>query len=376
MRAEAAEDSGIRPHPSPLPEGEGTSVNATTKRISPRPSPLTPLPSSWPVFRGNAEATGVAGGSCRRNSICYGRFRPPRAGLNRRPRSSPAGFTSARPMATSTPSIWPRATNFGSSLRPWDSPRRPPCRTAGSTSATATERSTASTPPRAGSSGTIRPTARSTPAPTSTPATSCSARKTRFSIVSTPPRASSSGSIGVRTRFAVFPTVADNRGFVAGCDGRLHAIDLRQRRVAGRSQDRLAHRFVAGPAGRQGVRRHRGRRFFAHRCASGRRSSGAANPRNGAAAFRSSAAATPEAVIVGSRDKQVHAFDPKTASRFGLSPRRAASTARRSWSAIAFSWARATGGSMQSTRKPGHNVGSSRPAARSSPRPPWPTAAW
>ena len=31
-----------------------------------------------------------------------------------------------------------------------------------------------------------------------------------------------------------------------------------------------------------------------------------------AAAFRSSAAATPEAVIVGSRDRQLHAFDPKT----------------------------------------------------------------
>ena len=30
------------------------------------------------------------------------------------------------------------------------------------------------------------------------------------------------------------------------------------------------------------------------------------------AAFRSSAAATPDAVIVGGRDKQLHAFDPKT----------------------------------------------------------------
>ena len=33
---------------------------------------------------------------------------------------------------------------------------------------------------------------------------------------------------------------------------------------------------------------------------------------HGAAAFRSSAAVTAKAVIVGSRDNQLHAFDPKT----------------------------------------------------------------
>ena len=52
-------------------------------------------------------------------------------------------------------------------------------------------------------------------------------------IACRPPRASWSGSLRAQDQIRCFPTVVDNLGFVAGCDGQLHAIDLAQGKGVG-----------------------------------------------------------------------------------------------------------------------------------------------
>ena len=96
-----------------------------------------------------------------------------------------------------------------------------------------------------------------------------------------------------------FPSVADNRAFVAGCDGRLHVIDLKNGTPVG--EVNIDSPTGSSPAVMDGTVfvGTEGHEFFA------------IDPRRrkilwryespkGAAAFRSSAAVTPEAVIVGS----------------------------------------------------------------------------
>jgi outer membrane protein assembly factor BamB len=110
-----------------------------------------------------------------------------------------------------------------------------------------------------------------------------------------------------------FPSVAKDRGFVAGCDGVLHVIDLNNGKAVGAVK--IDSPTGASPAvmGRTVFVGTEGRTFFA---IDPRRQKilWRYESRKGAAAFRSSAAVTPEAVIVGSRDRQVHAFHPKTSA--------------------------------------------------------------
>jgi outer membrane protein assembly factor BamB len=135
-----------------------------------------------------------------------------------------------------------------------------------------------------------------------------------------------------------FPTVIDHLGFVAGCDGHLHVVDLNQGKETA-EVDILAPTGAA-PAILNGsiFVGTEGNQFFAIalQTASGQSDNKPNGPaakegadttgRSGVgckilwdyhdsehgAAFRSSAAVTPHAVIVGSRDKQVHAFTPTT----------------------------------------------------------------
>ena len=108
-----------------------------------------------------------------------------------------------------------------------------------------------------------------------------------------------------------FPAVAGDRGFVAGCDGRLHVIDLKN--GAGVGEVKIDSPTGSSPAVMGGTVfvGTEGNNFFAidpqRRKVLWRKERS-----KHAAAFRSSAAATPEAVIVGSRDRQLHAFNPKT----------------------------------------------------------------
>jgi outer membrane protein assembly factor BamB len=108
-----------------------------------------------------------------------------------------------------------------------------------------------------------------------------------------------------------FATVVENLGFVAGCDGHLHVVDLR--RGEGIGEVKIDSPTMASPAVLNGTVfvGTEGQDFFA---IDPRKLSIAWHYQNHGhgAAFRSSAAVTPEAVIVGSRDKQLHAFNPKT----------------------------------------------------------------
>jgi outer membrane protein assembly factor BamB len=110
------------------------------------------------------------------------------------------------------------------------------------------------------------------------------------------------------------PTVAGDRAFVAGCDGSLHVIDLEK----GKS---VADIGIDGPTGSTpavvgdwafvgiedgvffGVDWRREKVLWRFQ-----------NPER-TASYRSSAAATSEVVLVGSRDKQLHALHPKTGER-------------------------------------------------------------
>ncbi len=108
-----------------------------------------------------------------------------------------------------------------------------------------------------------------------------------------------------------FPSLADDRAFVAGCDGRLHIIDLKNGAAVG--EVKIDAPTGSSPAVMEGTAfvGTEGHTFFAidlrHRKILWRKESPKAS-----AAFRSSAAVAPAAVIVGSRDRQLHAFNPKT----------------------------------------------------------------
>ncbi|NUQ65197.1 MAG: PQQ-like beta-propeller repeat protein [Pirellulales bacterium] len=108
-----------------------------------------------------------------------------------------------------------------------------------------------------------------------------------------------------------FPTVADGHAFVAGCDGRLHVIDLERGEAVrhvpldGPTGCTAA---VAGPMAYVGTE---GGTFLAIDWTKGEVAWTSQDSRR-STSFRSSAAVTPERVIVGARDKQLRALDPKT----------------------------------------------------------------
>jgi len=107
------------------------------------------------------------------------------------------------------------------------------------------------------------------------------------------------------------PTVVGDRAFVAGCDGRLHVIDL----AAGKSvaEVDLGGPTMATPAVLGDVV-YVGTEEFAFLAVDWKQAKVLWRYTNAERSepFRSSAAVTPGAVIVGSRDKQVHALDPQT----------------------------------------------------------------
>ena len=106
------------------------------------------------------------------------------------------------------------------------------------------------------------------------------------------------------------PTVSADgeRGFVAGCDGRLHVVDLAAGKLVAGVDIEAPTLCTPAVLGKMAFTGTTGSTFFAvdwqkaeivWRYENAQRS----------AEFRSSAAVTPEVTIVGSRDKQVHAID-------------------------------------------------------------------
>lgn len=112
-----------------------------------------------------------------------------------------------------------------------------------------------------------------------------------------------------------FPTIVNNLAFVAGCDGQLHVIDLGQGRGVGAVK--IDSPTGSSPAVMDGLVfvGTEGHNFLAIDPRQKKIVWRYENSERGAA-FRSSAAVTPDTVIVGSRDKQVHALNPKTGRQF------------------------------------------------------------
>jgi outer membrane protein assembly factor BamB len=105
--------------------------------------------------------------------------------------------------------------------------------------------------------------------------------------------------------------VVEDRAFVAGCDGKLHIIDLTKGKL-------IAQVELDGPTGVTPavMGNHvyfgtEGGVFFAINWKEAKVSWTYQDSDRGQP-FRSSAAVTPECVVVGSRNKRVQALDPKT----------------------------------------------------------------
>lgn len=115
-----------------------------------------------------------------------------------------------------------------------------------------------------------------------------------------------------------FITIAGDRCFVAGCDAQLHQIGVAQGTSAAEPVD------IHSPTGSSPavlddmvfVGTEDGT-FFGIDWRSAKVAWQVDNPQRGGS-FRSSAAVAPEIVVVGSRGKAVHAFDPKTGKQLWL----------------------------------------------------------
>ncbi|MGO8752263.1 MAG: PQQ-binding-like beta-propeller repeat protein [Thermoguttaceae bacterium] len=108
-----------------------------------------------------------------------------------------------------------------------------------------------------------------------------------------------------------FPTVVDDRAFVAGCDGQLHVIELKTgTQVAevpldsptGSTPAVIKNLLFVGTEGKDflGIDWQQAKVLWKYEAA------------QRGAPFRSSAAVTPEILVVGSQDKLIHALHPKT----------------------------------------------------------------
>lgn len=114
----------------------------------------------------------------------------------------------------------------------------------------------------------------------------------------------------IEDQIRCFPTVVDNRAFVAGCDSKLHVIDLTK-------GEKIASVEIDAPTGTSPAVQGdfvyfgtEGNTFFCINWREARVSWVYQNAR--AQAYRSSAAVTPATVVVGGRNKLIHALDPQT----------------------------------------------------------------
>ncbi len=107
------------------------------------------------------------------------------------------------------------------------------------------------------------------------------------------------------------PTVADGHALVAGCDGNLHIIDLETGRSVGEVPMGGPTMCTPAVAGQRAFVGTEDGVFMAVDIQEKKPLWKFQNPQH-AGAFRASAAVTPGAVVVASRDRHVHALNPQT----------------------------------------------------------------
>lgn len=112
-------------------------------------------------------------------------------------------------------------------------------------------------------------------------------------------------SIGDQIRCS--PTVVEGRAFLAGCDAKLHIIDVEKGEAITSVEIDAPTGSTPGVGGSRVYFGTEGSSFFAIDWQQAKVSWMMKSPRN--MPFRSSAAVTPEAVIFGGRDKQIYALD-------------------------------------------------------------------
>lgn len=117
------------------------------------------------------------------------------------------------------------------------------------------------------------------------------------------------------------PTVAAGHAFVAGCDGQLHVIALDSGKRTGHADLGTYTGCTPAVIGDVAYVGTEGHEFLAVDWKAGKvlwkyQSPDREEP------FRSSAAATPELIVVGSQDKCVHGIDPKTGKGLWMTPTR------------------------------------------------------
>src|SRR6185369_4409310 len=104
------------------------------------------------------------------------------------------------------------------------------------------------------------------------------------------------------------PTVVEGRAFLAGCDGKLHIIDLDKGEAINEVEIDAPTGSTPGVGGDRVFFGTEGSTFFAIDWKEAKVAWTFKSQRN--MPFRSSAAITKEAVIFGGRDKQIYALDP------------------------------------------------------------------
>ena len=109
-----------------------------------------------------------------------------------------------------------------------------------------------------------------------------------------------------------FLTVVENRAFLAGCDGKLHIINLDDNSTLGSVEIESPTGCTPAMLGDRVFFGTEGSTFLAVDWRKAEVAWRYRSPRQ--QAYRSSAAATDNAIIVGGRDKQVVALDPKSGS--------------------------------------------------------------
>ncbi len=252
---------------------------------------------------------------------------------------------------------------------------RRPSTMAAYSSAMPTASSTVSRPPPANRCGPPRQTPRSTPGRTSTRTRCSSVPRTPRSIATKRPADKLVWKYAIGDQIRCSPTIVDGKAFLAGCDAKLHIVDLEKGEATATVEIDAPTGSTPAVGGTRVFFGTEGSSFFGIDWQQAKVIWNMKSPRN--MPFRSSAAVTDEEVIFGGRDKQIYALDPADGHELW----KFATRSRVDSSPVVVGQRVFVGSSdgrlyaLDCARR-AKNCGITRPEAISPPRPPWPPGGW